>query len=82
VVTDDYEKGEAQLQALSRVAMAKEDADLLEAAKAVATEIRRAPAEAGNGQVAQAPDTPTLKSVEAAQLAISAVDTLLKGTEK
>jgi hypothetical protein len=78
----DFDKGAAQLQALSRVALPGDDGDLLDAARAVAMEVRRTPAEDENAQPAPAVDQPTLKSVVAAQQAILAVDTLLKGAEK
>ena len=44
IVTDEYERGHATLTQLSREALAKVDAELLEAAISVAHDIRRQPA--------------------------------------
>jgi chemotaxis protein MotC len=82
VVSDDFEKGEAALKAISPEAMGREDVELLDAAKAVANAVRRTPAEDENAQPDPVGNTLPLKSVVAAQEAILEVDTLLQGAGK
>jgi chemotaxis protein MotC len=82
VVTDEFDRGAAQLQALSRAALPGDDGDLLDAARAVAMEVKRTPVQDETAQLTPAGDQPALKSVVAAQQAIVAVDALLKGAEK
>jgi len=48
IVTDEYERGHAALTQLRREALAKEDAELLDAAISLARDIRREPAVAPN----------------------------------
>jgi chemotaxis protein MotC len=77
VVGGDMETGMSALQAMDKAELDEEDAELLEAARSVAAEVRRPPA------ASQAlADTPIPKAVEAARQSMARVDQLIEGVSK
>jgi chemotaxis protein MotC len=83
VVTEDYESGVAALIGLDKTALDARDAELLEAAFAVAEEVRRPPsasdtnAPADSVSQAKGDSVPELKAVALAQKVLARVDAIL-----
>lgn len=82
LVTPDYDTGLAELQSIPRGKLAKKNAAMLDAALALARELRRMPAPPAPGAAPPPADSgqPAMgsESIERAKLAIAAADGLLK----
>jgi chemotaxis protein MotC len=89
IVTEDYEKGATALKDIDKTVLDVRDAELLEAAFAVAEEVRRpavpdagAPPPEELAPAAKGDPPGKLKSVELAQKAMARVDELLAGVRQ
>ncbi len=89
VVTEDYESGVAALIGLDKTALDARDAELLEAAFAVAEEVRRPPSAgdtnappADSVSQAKGDSVPELKTVALAQKVLARVDAILTGERR
>jgi chemotaxis protein MotC len=83
IITQDHDMGLAVLQSIDRSTLADSDAELLDAAMAVAGEVRR-PLLISEPPVAfaEGPETPLPKSVELARKVMARVDMLLNEVSK
>jgi chemotaxis protein MotC len=81
IVTGEFEQGFAALQAADRAQLETEDAELLDAALAVAEQIRRPPAASGPPGLPP-PGLPPSPKLEAARQAVAQIDAMLGGARK
>ena len=83
VVGNGFEKGVSALEAMDKAEFDEEDAELLDAARSVAAEVRRLPAPAeAPGQAPGAETATTFEAVETARQSIARVDQLIEAASK